>query len=190
MSDLHTQPKVTAQPNHFTSLRGFLAALDQMNDLQEVRREVDTDLEIGAIIRRTHETYAPAPLFTNIRGHTGYRVVGAPLSYSSLPHARMARVALALGLDPETSPRHIVDALARASTLTPVPPVVVEYGACQQNVHTGDDVDLTKFPSPMIHDGDGGRYFNTLRVLGGAQPRWDVDQLVHSPSHGASMVIV
>ena len=77
MSDLHTQNKVTAQPNHFTSLRGFLAALDQMNDLHEVRREVDTDLEIGAIIRRTHETYAPAPLFTNIRGHAGYRVVGA-----------------------------------------------------------------------------------------------------------------
>ena len=76
MSDLHTQNKVTAQPNHFTSLRGFLAALDQMNDLHEVRREVDTDLEIGAIIRRTHETYAPAPLFTNIRGHAGYRVVG------------------------------------------------------------------------------------------------------------------
>jgi hypothetical protein len=33
VSDLHTQNKVTAQPNHFTSLRGFLAALDQMNDL-------------------------------------------------------------------------------------------------------------------------------------------------------------
>ena len=68
MSDLHIQTKVTAQPKHFTSLRGFLAALDQMNDLHEVRREVDTDLEIGAIIRRTHETYAPAPLLTNRAG--------------------------------------------------------------------------------------------------------------------------
>jgi UbiD family decarboxylase len=87
VSDLHTQPKVTAQPNHFTSLRGFLAALDQMNDLHEVRRKVDTDLEIGAIIRRTQETYAPAPLFTNIRGHAGYRVVG-PAQSSPRPSRR------------------------------------------------------------------------------------------------------
>ena len=81
---------------HFTSLRDYLHALAQLGDLREVKREVDTNLEIGEIIRRTHETYAPAPLFTNIRGHSGYRVLGAPLAYSSLPHARMARVALAL----------------------------------------------------------------------------------------------
>ena len=112
MSDLHIQTKVTAQPKHFTSLRGFLAALDQMNDLHEVRREVDTDLEIGAIIRRTHETYAPAPLLTNIRGHAGYRVVGAPLSYSSAP-PRTACLALALGLASRHERPDIVDALAR-----------------------------------------------------------------------------
>ena len=65
---------------HFKSLRAFLNALRDLNDMREVRREVDTDLEIGAIIRRTHEMYAPAPLFTNIRGHAGYQLVGAPLS--------------------------------------------------------------------------------------------------------------
>ena len=75
---------------HFKSLRAFLNALRDLNDMREIRREVDTELEIGAIIRRTHEMYAPAPLFTNIRGHAGYQVVGAPLSYSSLPQARMA----------------------------------------------------------------------------------------------------
>ena len=92
-------------PRHFTSLRDYLDALRDLGDLREVDFEVDTNLEIGAFIRRTHETYGPAPLFTNIRGHAGYRVLGAPLSYSSLPEARMARVALALGLDPRTKLR-------------------------------------------------------------------------------------
>jgi UbiD family decarboxylase len=147
---------------HFTSLRDFLHALAEMDDLREVKREVDTNLEIGAIIRRTHETYAPAPLFTNIRGHIGYRVLGAPLSYSSLPHAKMARVALSLGLHAETNPLDIVDALAGANTVAPIPPVVVEEGECQQNVLIGGEANLERFPTPLIHAGDGGRYFNTL----------------------------
>ena len=112
-----TQTNVT--PRHFTSLREFLDALRNLGDLREVNYEVDTDLEIGAIIRRVHETYGPAPLFTNIRGHRGYRVLGAPLSYSSLPKAKMARVALALGLDPRTKPLEIIETLSRAMTKPP-----------------------------------------------------------------------
>ena len=70
---------------HFTSLREFLDALRDLGDLREVDFEVDTNLEIGAIVRRVHETYAPAPLFTNIRGYGGYRVVGAPLAINVGP---------------------------------------------------------------------------------------------------------
>ena len=147
---------------HFTSLRDFLGALRDLGDLREVNFEVDTELEIGAIIRHVHEAYGPAPLFTNIRGHGGYRVLGAPLSYSSLPKARMARVALALGLDPLTKPSEIIEKLSRAITKPPVPAVVVARGACQQNVLIGDEADLMRFPTPLIHVGDGGRYFNTL----------------------------
>jgi 3-polyprenyl-4-hydroxybenzoate decarboxylase len=70
------EPTRTQSPlgrgTHFTSLRDYPHALAQLGDLREVKREVDTNLEIGAIIRRTHEIYAPAPLFTNIRGHAGY----------------------------------------------------------------------------------------------------------------------
>jgi 4-hydroxy-3-polyprenylbenzoate decarboxylase len=141
-----------------------LDALRDLGDLRDLNFEVDTDLEIGAIIRRVHETYGPAPLFTNIRGHDGYRVLGAPLSYSSLPRARMARVALALGLDPRTKPLEIIETLSRAITKPPVQPVVVEQGPCQQNVLIGDEADLMKFPTPLIHAGDGGRYFNTLGI--------------------------
>jgi UbiD family decarboxylase len=159
MSDIATTKK-----KHFKSLRDYLNALAAMGDVREIKWEVDTNLEIGAIIRRTNEIYAPAPLFTNIRGHAGYRVVGAPFSYSSLPQARMARVALALGLAPATSGPQIVEALARATNVKPIPSVVVEDAPCHQNVLLGDSVDLMKFPTPLIHDGDGGRYFDTLGI--------------------------
>jgi UbiD family decarboxylase len=154
--------KSLVAPHHFKSLRDFLDALRDLGDMREVSREVDTDLEIGAIIRRTHEMYAPAPLFKNIRGHRGYRVVGAPLSYSSLPGAKMARVALALGLDPRAHPLDIIETLTRSIKKRPVPPIVVDKGLCQENVMIGDDADLMKFPTPLIHARDGGRYFNTL----------------------------
>ncbi|HKF50525.1 MAG TPA: UbiD family decarboxylase [Terracidiphilus sp.] len=180
MASAVSQPKPSQSQSplgggtHFTSLRDYLHALADLGDLREVKREVDTNLEIGAIIRRTYEIYAPAPLFTNIRGYSGYRVLGAPLSYSSLPQARMARVALALGLPAETKPLDIVEALARAMAAAPIPPVVVERGECQENVLTGDKASLEIFPTPLIHAGDGGRYFNTLGcwVLRSPDGKW------------------
>ena len=171
------QRNVTAR--HFTNLRECLGALRDLGDLREMNYEVDTDLEIGAIIRRVHETYGPAPLFTNIRGHRGYRALGAPLSYSSLPKAKMARVALALGLDPRTKPLEIIETLSRAITKPSVPAVVVANGACQENVFIGDEGNLMKFPTPLIHAGDGGRYFNThgfwvVRTPDGKWTNWSI----------------
>ncbi|OQU96069.1 hypothetical protein CLAIMM_02205 [Cladophialophora immunda] len=150
------------QKKHYASLREFLAALADLGDVAEITREVDTHLEIGAVIRRSHENFAPVPIFSNIRGHAGYRVVGAPLSYSSLPKARMARIAMTLGLDPSTPGTEIVQILAKTTKLPAIPPVIVEEGPVHENILLGEDVDLLKFPTPLIHFGDGGRFFNTL----------------------------
>src|SRR5258708_4240809 len=57
IDEVMTMDKSDKTRRHFKSLRDFLNALRDLNDMREVRREVDTDLEIGAIIRRTHETY-------------------------------------------------------------------------------------------------------------------------------------
>jgi len=42
-----------------------------------------------------------------------------------------------------------------------IKPVVVESGPCKENIIKGNEVDLAKFPIPLIHDGDGGRYVGT-----------------------------
>jgi 3-polyprenyl-4-hydroxybenzoate decarboxylase len=114
---------------HFTRLGDYLEALGDMTDRREVRRALDANLELGAIVHCAHEPYVPMPLFTH---------------YDSLPQARLARVALSLELDLDTSQLEIVDTLARASTQTPVPPVMLEEQVCQQNVVLGEEVDLTE----------------------------------------------
>jgi 3-polyprenyl-4-hydroxybenzoate decarboxylase len=41
------------------------------------------------------------------------------------------------------------------------PDHLVEHGPVLENILTGDDIDVTKFPSPVWHEKDGGRYIGT-----------------------------
>jgi 4-hydroxy-3-polyprenylbenzoate decarboxylase len=43
----------------------------------------------------------------------------------------------------------------------PIPPVVVTSGPVLENVQTGDEVNVLKFPTPHWNKGDGGRYIGT-----------------------------
>ena len=45
--------------------------------------------------------------------------------------------------------------------MTRIPPKYVSDGPIFENVMTGDDVDITKFPTPQWHQPDGGRYIGT-----------------------------
>jgi UbiD family decarboxylase len=49
-------------------LREFIRVLASIGELQEIDVATDLKLEIGAIIRRTSDLKAPAPLFNNIKG--------------------------------------------------------------------------------------------------------------------------
>ena len=45
--------------------------------------------------------------------------------------------------------------------MKPIPPRLVKDGPVHENVDTGDAIDLYKFPVPMFHDLDCGRYIGT-----------------------------
>jgi len=47
------------------------------------------------------------------------------------------------------------------SNIKRIPPKYVETGPVMQNVMSGDDVNVMKFPAPQWHHGDGGRYIGT-----------------------------
>lgn len=162
-------------PDSPSSLRDYVAALHAIGEVQEIDREVSLDLEIGAVIRRSYELQAPAPLFNRIGGiEPGFRVLGAPAGVSRQPGLYLSRVAISLGLEPHASGAEIVEALAAARGRPGIPPRVVETGACKEHVLIGDQVDLNRIPAPLLHEGDGGRYINTFGAIVARTPdgRW------------------
>jgi len=169
---------------HLSSLRQYLDALRDLGELQEIAHEVDWNLEIGAVTRRCYETGAPAPLFGRVKGaEPGFRVLGAPAGLSARPGQRFARIAVSVGLPPGATALEIVEALSRAEDNPPIPPRVVEDAPCKRNVFTGDAVDLMRLPTPLIHDGDGGRYINTwgtivARSPDGAWTNWSIARIM------------
>lgn len=147
------------------SLRDYVEALHQIGEINEVHREVDWDLEMGLLTGRCYETGAPAPLFTNVKDSPGFRAFGAGHTESSAPGRRWSRIALSVGLDADATPRQIIDHLAAVRERDLIPPRVVETGPCKENIRLGNDVDLTMLPIPIPHNGDGGRYLNTLGMI-------------------------
>jgi UbiD family decarboxylase len=138
----------------FDDLRSFINVLEERNLLRRVGAEVDWDLEIGVIQRRVFDRSGPALLFERVRGSRWplvSGVLGTPERY-----------ALALSCDAQM--KSIIRTVQAASA-KPVPPTLVEGGACQENVDTGGSIDVLKFPVPKWHRLDGGRYIGTLGLV-------------------------
>jgi 4-hydroxy-3-polyprenylbenzoate decarboxylase len=167
---------------HLKSLREYIDALKALGEIQEINVEVDWNLEMGAIIRRSYELRAPAPLFNRIKGiEPGFRVLGAPAGVSR-KHG-LARIALSLALPATATARQMVEALAEAHNKAPIAPRRVTTAPCKENKLIGEAVDLWRLPTPLIHDGDGGRYLNTwgtilVRTPDGKWTNWSISRIM------------
>lgn len=143
-----------------TDLRDFLAAVNEGGELKNVIG-AHWDKEIGAVtevLYREKVDRSPLLLFDEVPGYEkGFRclygMLGSPL-----------RLALGMGIDPETSGdrRAMLDAYrSRIKKYEPVAPRIVSEGPVLENVDRDEDVDLMKFPVPVHHEKDGGRYIGT-----------------------------
>lgn len=134
-------------------LRKFIEALDRTGDLVHIRDEVHWDLELGAIGRRAYEKQKPAILFENIKDYPGHRILSGMVG-------TFRRVAIAMGLPPETAVKEIYAEYERRIE-NPIKPKIIEKGFHKGNIVLGDDIDLYQLPVPYLHEGDGGRYIGT-----------------------------
>ena len=144
----------------FRDHRDFFAVLEKEGELLRIGQEVDWDLEVGAIGRRVYEMEGPCLLFEKIKDYQkGFRI-------SNGTTGTWSRVALAMGLSKKTSVREIYR-VYEEKLEKKIPPRIVkkEDAPCKENIMIGDDIDLYKFPSPMIHEGDGGRYIGTWDLV-------------------------
>lgn len=166
----------------FSDLRDYLARLAYEGELQRIDDEVQPVFEIGAVLRRSYELRAPAPLFTSIRGFPEWRLFGAPIGLSRRKNAPFLRFAVAMDMRPESTPAEIVEEyLSRMAN--PIPPVFVKSGPCKENILRGADIDLQSIPAPVFHRDDGGPYIGTWHANIGKDPdtgtrRWGLDRLM------------
>jgi len=151
---------VTRNDNIQTDLRDFLAEVEAGGELQKVSG-AHWDKEMGAVtevLYREKVDKSPLLLFDEVPGYAPgmrclYGMLGSPL-----------RLALGLGMDPEQAGdrRAMLDLYReRIKTHEPVPPRIVTSGPVLENIDRDDDVDILKFPVPVHHELDGGRYIGT-----------------------------
>ena len=141
-------------------LRAWLSETRSLGELRDVSR-AHWKLELGAISElNVKKAQPPALLFDRIPDYPpGYRV----LTCSTASPARLSSI-LRIGI--ERDHRALVEKLrgrpatwqARAAEFSPIAHV---KGPAQQNIMQGADVDLFRFPSPLWHERDGGRYIGT-----------------------------
>ena len=130
--------------------REFIEALRKSEDLEEINWQVDWNLEAGLISRYVNEHGGKSVLLTNIKDYPAMTMHLSPFS-------NFRRVAVGLGIDPEASPKSIIDEVEKR-TKNRVKPRLVKDGPCKENILKGEDVNLLSFPIPVAHDGDGGRF--------------------------------
>ena len=141
--------------NGHTDLRDFINQLRELGEL-ELIEGADWNLEIGAITELKGEQEGLALLFDKIQGYPpGFRI----LSNLFCTHKRSA---LALGLPMELQGVELLNAWRKKfQSFSPLPVEVGAGGPLFENTLEGENVDLTKFPAPIWHEGDGGRYLGT-----------------------------
>ena len=141
-------------------LRDWITQVDQMGELTRVSG-VDPNLELGGLVDLYQwEMGNPALLFDDIIGHrAGYRLLANVLT--STP-----RVALSLGLPTESTALDLVHAWrTQLKDLKPKTAEIVEHGPVLENQQQGGQVDVTRFPAPVWHTGDGGRFIGTGNIV-------------------------
>jgi 4-hydroxy-3-polyprenylbenzoate decarboxylase len=141
-------------------LRFFIDKFKKIGELTVVTKS-DWNLEIGAISEISAASDdPPALLFEEIKDYPkGYRVLTNIFNSQK-------RTAIILGLQPDhTGTRLVKDLRKKMQNLTPIPPTVVKDGPITENIIQGDKIDILKFPVPLWHKFDGGRYIGTMDAV-------------------------
>jgi UbiD family decarboxylase len=145
-------------------LKTWIHYLETMGHLARIHSQVDWNEELGAVTRRTYDVYgdaSPALLFENIKDYPPPRpnklFIGFFRSYS--------RLAMLLGLDPFRSTRRDIVLELRKRMAVSIDSISVKEGDVQKNILSGDKIDVLRFPVPLWHHRDGGRYVGTMHAV-------------------------
>ena len=149
---------LTGNNVRWKDLRGWIDLIEKAGLLKRIGASVALDEELSAITyMATRSENAPALWFEKPYGaEPGMTVLANMLGASA------ARYAIAMGLDENLSTREMI-AATRQIMRRRIPPKTIakSNASVNENVLTGADIDITRFPAPKFWPGDGGRYIGT-----------------------------
>ena len=142
----------------YKDLREWLEIVESFGELKKIDG-ADWNLEMGTLaelVARESKGAVPAVLFDNIKDYPkGYRALFAQ-------NASFKRMAVNLGLPLDQSGLDLVRTFRQKLAVhKPIPQKVVKKGPILENVLSGKDINLLKFPVPFMHELDGGRFIGT-----------------------------
>ncbi len=136
------------EPPQDQSFRTHLAALEKTGDLVRFDKEVDPELNLSAIEWKTYAEFGKSSLFTNIKGHPGWRACSQII-------ADRRKWALGLGIDEDRLHDEILTRMR-----SPIPSRLVDAASApvKEMRLLGADADLRDIPAAIVSDADSGRY--------------------------------
>jgi 4-hydroxy-3-polyprenylbenzoate decarboxylase len=152
--------KKAARGANSSDLDVWLEKVEALGELKRITAEIDPDLEASTLTYLVGLEKSPALLFENIKGHPGhkalYNMIGCNLS----------RFCLMIGEKPVDHPLQAVQILqkklGRKMAPVEVPP---ERAISNQNIVTGDAIDIRMFPAQRMWPLDGGKYLGTADAV-------------------------
>jgi 2,5-furandicarboxylate decarboxylase 1 len=148
----------------YQDFRQFLQVLKREGELVEINRPIPL-ADIGKALKKSYELAGPALLFNQMEG--GCPVVGGV--YSTRNKALLAF---------ESSEESLFGKISAGLAKPIMPEVVAERATCQENVVTGDAIDVRRFPIPTYSPKDGGAYI-TAGITVTVDPETGVPDIGH-----------
>lgn len=143
----------------FNNMREWIEQAKRIGELKVIEGAAP-NLEVGTMVQINGRNQGPALLFERLKG---YREEFRILTNSM---ANTKTVNLTFGLPIKNSIQESVEALKKkagewAEKAKGFPASTVSSGPILENLEKDDEVDLEKFPVPLWHELDGGRYIGT-----------------------------
>src|SRR5713226_2719171 len=140
----------------YTDLREWLDEADRLGEVRVISgASWQEDIGMAAEVA-LHSDAAPCLVFDDVPGcPKGFRVLTNFFGGK--------RKNMTLGFPSHLNKLELAEAFLEhyLKDLRRVPVQEVETGPIFENVMTGDEIDVTRFPTPVWHERDGGRYIGT-----------------------------
>lgn len=150
------------------NIRVFIEALKEQGNLAEFKDEVDWSLEASSMFDVSAGKFGPALHFTKVKGYPKMSLASGlycgPTTLFPQDVTFWQNAAIGLGLKRDIRWVSLLATLMERYEHR-ILPVEVSAGPVKEKVMLGDDVNITQFPIPFIHAGDGGRYINLATLI-------------------------